>query len=594
MAQNSLPPSLQDYSLIKTHVDALTRELALANGSLAFMFFALELILGLQEDELEDALTDTAYLNGLTGERGHDRGIDAVYIEESETPATVHLFNFKYTEQFKKMGNHFPSNEIDKITGFLSGLMQQDEQLQSTVNRTLASKISDIWSLYSSQNPKFVIHICANLYNGFEPMEQQRFKREIDRYSSFQVEYHLVPWLVARLTQKGKHPVNARIRAIDRNLFEKSDGDIRALIVDVDVRDLLRIVMDNEEIRQAVDISDYSVLQHHEILEDAFEDNVRIYLKQRSKINRNIKETALSDEAHRFFYFNNGITITCAHFDYPKQRRSPIIELEDLQVVNGSQTIHALLDAFKENLNQFDNMDILCRIYETRNSALSIDIAEYTNSQNPVKSRDIRSNDYVQKKLEKELEALGYFYERKRGQYSGKPKTKRMDAEKIGQALLAFQNKMPAEAKDAKRIIFAEKYDDIFSDTVTADVVLLVFNLYNEIETRKLKRKKEILVDPSYEAESFILHASYYILYVISELAELRNQEKCLQNYSLLMRNYEQAVDLVRRSIDAEKSSLEGYKENYTHRMFFKGNRPKIHLDSLIKTSDPLRQSDDS
>lgn len=589
MTTNPITPSLQDFSLIKTHVDKITQEKDLSVGSLGFMFFALDLILALQEDEIEDAITDTAYLAERGAAKGHDRGMDAIYIDETEAPATVHLFNFKYTEQFKKTGGSFPSGEIDKISGFLSSLMQQDEQLETTINKPLFSKVQDIWSLFSNHNPKFVIHICGNYYNGFEPLEQKRFEREIERYSNFQVSYHLIPWLVSRLTRKGKQVVNARIRAIDKNLFEKSDGDIRALVADVDARDLLRIVMDDEDIRREADFRDYDVLQRHRILEDAFEDNVRVYLKQRSKINRNIKETALSDEAHRFFYFNNGITITCSHFDYPKQLRSPIIELENLQVVNGSQTIHALFDAFKEDPDKFDNMDVLCRVYETRNESLSTDIAEYTNSQNPVKSRDIRSNDFVQKKLERELEVLGYYYERKKGQYAGKPKAKRIDAEKAGQAILAFLNKMPAEAKDAKRIIFAEKYDDIFTDNTTADTVLLVTSLFVEIEDRKLTRKKQILSDSSdYETESFLLHATYYLMFVMSELADIRKISKTFSNYDQILGFYDESVDLIRRSINEEKERLEGYKENYNHRMFFKGNRPKMLLNNNLKINPSL------
>jgi hypothetical protein len=513
LSSKDTSPSLQDFSLIKTHVDSVTKDQDLSRSSLGFVFFALDLILSIQEDEIADAITDTAYLSERDKDTGHDRGIDAMYIDESEIPATVHLFNFKYTEQFKSTTKNFPSGEIDKITGFVRAIMQQDEHLNSTINKHLFSKVQDIWNLFSNQNPRFVVHLCANFYNGFEPQEQKRFEREIDKFSNFSIEYHLTPWIVSSLTRKGKQVVNARLRAIDKNLFEKSDGDVRALIVDVDARELLRIVINDEKIRSEVDISDYLILQQNQILEDAFEDNVRVYLKQRSKINRNIKETALSDDAHRFFYFNNGITITCSHFDYPKQLRAPIIELEHFQVVNGSQTIHALFDAFKENPNKFDSMEVLCRIYETRNEELSTNIAEYTNSQNPVKSRDIRSNDYVQKKLEKEMESLGYFYERKKSQFAGNPKPKRIDAEKAGQALLAFYNKMPAEAKDAKRVIFAEKYDDIFTDELTADSVLLVVDIFNEIERRKLQRKKDIFADlTNYENESFILHSSYYIV----------------------------------------------------------------------------------
>jgi hypothetical protein len=581
---NDVMPSLQDFSLIKTYVDKVTKEQELTQSSVGFMFFILDLVLGLQEDEIKDAITDTSYLHIIGKEKGHDRGIDAIYIDESENPATVHFFNFKYTDQFKKTTSHFPSGEIDKIINFLLAILQQDESLSLTINKSLFSKAQEIWGLFNSQNPKFIIHLSANFYNGLEAQEQKRFERDLGKFSNFSFEYHLAPWIVSRVTRKGKQVVNARLRAIDKNIFEKSDGDIRALIVDIDARDLLRMVIDDEDLRCNVDLQDYMVLQKHRIIEDAFEDNVRVYLKQRSKINRNIKETALSDDAHRFFYFNNGITITCDHFDYPKQVRAPIISLEHLQVVNGSQTIHALFEAFTEDPNRFENMDVLCRIYETRNDDLSTDIAEYTNSQNPVKSRDIRSNDYLQKKLERELEALGYFYERKKGQHSGRPKSKRIDAEKAGQALLAFANRMPAESKDAKRLIFAEKYDDIFNDQLTADSVLLAIELFNQVEQRKEQKKNNIISNPkNYDSESFILHSTYYIMFVLSDLADVNKISKEYGNISSIFSMYDDGVNLIRQVIELEKQSLKGYKERYTHRMFFKGSRPKMHLEALIK-----------
>jgi SPX domain protein involved in polyphosphate accumulation len=219
MPSKDTSPSLQDFSLIKTHVDKIAQDQGLSKTSLGFVFFALDLILGLQEDEIENAITDTTYLFERGKEKGHDRGIDALYIDESELPATVHLFNFKYTEQFKSTTNHFPSGEIDKITIFLRAMMQQDECLDSTINKHLSSKVQDIWNLFSNQNPRFVVHLCANFYNGFEPQEQKRFEREVGKFSNFSIEYHLIPWIVSSLTRKGKQVVNARIRAIDKNLF---------------------------------------------------------------------------------------------------------------------------------------------------------------------------------------------------------------------------------------------------------------------------------------------------------------------------------------------------------------------------------------
>ncbi len=544
------------------------------------MFFAIDLILGLQEDEVEDSITDTYYLRQSGKDSGHDRGIDAVYVDDSEKPAVVHFFNCKYTE-FKKTGNHFPSAEIDKILGFMKALIAADVNIEETINEHLYSKVQEIWELYSSQSPKLVMHICSNHYNAFEQEEKKRFEREIGKYSNIKIEYHLMPNFVSSLTRQGKQVVNAQIKAIDLNLFEKADGDIRALIANIDARELLRILIDDESIRTNPAIIDYTVLRDYPILEDAFEDNVRVYLKQRSRINQNIKSTALSDEAFRFFYYNNGITITCSHFDYPKMARNPIINLENLQIVNGSQTLHALFEAFKENPANFENIDLLCRIYETNKEELSINIAEYTNSQNPVKNRDIRSNDYVQKKLDKQLLTLGYFYERKRGQHAGKPKAKRIDAEKAGQALFSFFNKMPAEAKNDKRLIFADKYEDIFSDQITASEVLISMNLFNEIETRQLKKKREITGKPrKYKSESYILHTTYYIMYAISELADMNKVSKIQENYPQLVKMYDQAIDLIKKAIEMEKASL---KDNYTHTKFFKGNKPKIHIQSLLK-----------
>ena len=46
---------------------------------------------------------------------------------------------------------------------------------------------------------------------------------------------------------------------------------------------------------------------------------------------------------------------------------------------------------------------------------------------------------------------------------------------------------------------------------------------------------------------------------------------------------YEVAVKLIEKAINLEMKSLEGYKENYTHRKFFMSNRPKLYLEDLLK-----------
>jgi len=575
--------SVQDFAVINTHVEKYKNDYGFNDSSNAFYFLALNLCLGLQDDEIRDSITDNYYLQTIGNVCGHDRGIDAVFIDEGDVTAPViHFFNFKYAQTFNKTQSHFPGAEIDKILSFLNALFSQDKELKNEVNPVLYSKVEEIWDLFKKLNPSFVFHLCSNLYFDFEEAEKKRFEAGINKYSKFTISYHKIQDFVNSLTKSGKIIVDANIRAIDKNYFEKSDGDIRGLIVNIDAKDLIRIVLDNEEIRKRADIDDYDILKTLPILEDAFEDNIRVYLKQRTKINKNIKTTALSPESHRFFYFNNGITITCNSFSYLKSSRSPVIELKNIQVVNGSQTIHALYDAFVEDSGHFDTLDILCRIYQTNNQELTTKIAEYTNSQNPVNSRDIRSIDYNQIKLEKELEALGFNYERKKGQHSDCPKATRIDAEKVGQVLMAFFNKLPSEAKNSKRLVFAEKYEEIFNDEITADKVLLGYHLFEKIEQDKNSLKEKFIsgIDEN-EKSSYISYASYWILFFLAEFSEKAEVELALKNLDEIWLFKNSVLKMIEILIKKERAILSQKNDTYTHTTFFKYNRPKKVYEDL-------------
>lgn len=220
--------------------------------------------------------------------------------------------------------------------------------------------------------------------------------------------------------------------------------------------------------------------------------------------------------------------------------------------------------AFQENSDNFEQITILCKIYETDNSNFKSKIAEYTNSQNPVKDRDIRSIDLVQIKLEEEFKGLGYFYERKKSQYEKEDRDKKIDSEKLGQSLLAFKIEMPAEAKDKKRIIFGDKYDEIFNDSLLAKDALTIFNLYKEIEKRKLKNKQE---------KPYLMHATYYIMFFIKRLYQIKNKKP--YNFIDL---YDEALEKIEIIIKKEKNKL---GEDYLDAVLFKSNRPKDYLTEL-------------
>jgi hypothetical protein len=562
--------SAQDFAVIHQHVLRAKQDNSLEDESQAFHHVLLGTLFDLQDDEIDAAITDDHYRVAKGDSPGKDRGIDAIHIDERMTPPVIHFFNSKYTADIEKTQSFFPSNELDKISTFLSQLMARDSALPSDINAALHAKVAEIWDQISKTNPRFVVHFASNYTEGLTVEEEQRLRSSLKVYSDFTCEFHTQSSLANKLARRGRIEVNGKFKAIHKNLFEKSAGDIRALIVHVEAEQLIRLLCDNAALRSDVS-ADMKGLKNVCISEDAFDDNVRVYLRQGSKVNRNIKATVLSAENARFFYFNNGITVTCDRFKYPTSQSSPIIELENAQVVNGGQTIHALFEAYNEKPASIEPVELLCRIYETKDAVLSSRIAETTNSQTPVKTRDIRSIDIFQIKLEKEFEALGLYYERKRNQHAGKPKANRIDSERCGQVALAFYHKMPLEAKNKKALIFGDKYDDIFSEETTAHILLLPLRLFGNTETERVQRAKG--------QNAWLRYASYHILYALRLLAETKGIPLEFSQLDAIWKLYSKAKSALRAARNIAKK--EQGKE-FEDVLFFKSSLAKSRTEDFI------------
>ena len=113
-------------------------------------------------------------------------------------------------------------------------------------------------------------------------------------------------------------------------------------------------------------------------------------LTRANRINAKIIESALSDGNASFWYLNNGITMTCDFMEYQPGVRAPILTLENVQIVNGGQTSHALFEAWKLEPEKVKNVLLLLRVYQTKRREMSQKIAASTNSQTPIRSRDLR------------------------------------------------------------------------------------------------------------------------------------------------------------------------------------------------------------
>ena len=162
------------------------------------------------------------------------------------------------------------------------------------------------------------------------------------------------------------------------------------------------------------------------------EQNVRVFLQARSKVNRGIRDT-LAHEPEMFFAYNNGITATAERVELRNDgKRLLLCGLRNFQIVNGGQTtasIHAATRKKVDISQTFVQMK-LSVVNADRAVTLVPKISEYANSQNRVAASDFFSNHPFHVRVEAfsrriyapspdgTFQQSKWFYERARGQYA--------------------------------------------------------------------------------------------------------------------------------------------------------------------------------
>ncbi len=510
--------TLIDWRLLEAKVELNEHNWKYETRSQALAHLVLETLFDLTPEEIGDAITDGP----------QDRGVDAVYIDEQEK-TVVHLFQFKYTPKFENSNDNFPSNEIDKLLSFIADMLSKVPSMETNCNPLVWAKIQSVWEILEHEVPQFVVHLCSNMAE-LTTNELERFKTSLQPYRYFQIKQFSLESLVSLIIEKKVKPTNGHVHLVDRQYFERVDGNIRGLIATLPAMELIELIRDPED--------------PEKVLLDVFNDNVRVYLgAKKNPINKKILESAMKQSAE-FWYLNNGITITCNSFEYPPGTRSPLLKLTDFQIVNGGQTSNALFEAYKTDKENLENALVLVRIYETKHREISQRIAESTNSQTPIKSRDLHSNDDVQRKLEDEFLAMGYFYERKTDQHRDSEKERRIDALVAGQVYLAYYLEFPEVAKKDRGRVFGDLYDLVFNSNITAKKRLTPIEVFAPIDERK--RKLQIVIRKSQPVDPkqlIILDGNYHILHTISLLCKKKGLDETSSQVALSL--LDEATEIV-------------------------------------------------
>ena len=162
------------------------------------------------------------------------------------------------------------------------------------------------------------------------------------------------------------------------------------------------------------------------------EQNIRVFLQARGKVNKGIRVT-LENEPSMFFAYNNGITVTAEEVDIVNDGgRLLLRRLKNFQIVNGGQTTASIHVAHRSriDLSQTFVQMKLSVVDSERAIKLVPKISEYANSQNRISAADFFSNHPFHVRIEEFSRRIHaptpdgtfreskWFYERARGQFA--------------------------------------------------------------------------------------------------------------------------------------------------------------------------------
>lgn len=441
-----------------------------------------------------------------------DKQIDIIHIDENEkeNQVQVHILQVKNESGFKSTIVTQMKNGLDWI---FSAPKEEYERLE---NKQFIDKIAEIRNLRQIYGPYkmavTVYYVTNGNTNDLSP-EYLQEKRSLERaykesgFANFEFKevgaFELFDYLKASEQEKRKNDTKVPI-LYDVNkgsIIRYSAGETKALICSAKGKDI-------------------ALLASTEPKDAIFDMNVRTFFGiEKNPVNTDIYNTCSKNgDSSLFWFLNNGVTMVCEHFDLVNDPDEPIVDLKNVQIVNGCQTAVTLREAHEKGQLK-DNVYVLLRIYETKNPSLTNRITLTTNNQNKIVGRDLKANDVVQADIQKiMLDRFGYYYERKNREFSflsPDKKVKIVPNEKAGQAYLAIVGKKPSIARGFLGRVWEEHYDDIFNRASVEDLLLsYMIHSYCNKKSRQIK-KDPYLDDIDKEVATY---GSYHIARVIGFL----------------------------------------------------------------------------
>jgi hypothetical protein len=383
-------------------------------------------------EQVEESLIRDDYFDAVMASELDEDSFEILHaIRKNENISIEHLF-----EILERMDQHL----VDAIN-------------KKSKNKDLINRFKEL-KIEGESNIKIVLLSDLDLL----PDEKTRYKNEVSNYKGKTENSNYYIYFqddIIEMINDIEHPK----LSVDKGTIHLLDdgqklihGKERSLVVSISAKSL-------KEIYQK-----YAT-------KGLFSSNLRYYVKS-AKIDKDIKKSIVA-EPYNFWYFNNGVIITCSRYDL----KDTSLTLEDFSIVNGGQTTNLIGNT------DFDiDFPILAKIIlpqtddEDTNQDFLARVAETSNTQKPIKARDLIANRPEQRKLKLQFKNIDVFLHVKRGEKIDRitypAKWQNASNDEVGQMIYSFIYQKPGSAKNSKSAMLMKKenyrliYESQYSDTL--------------------------------------------------------------------------------------------------------------------------------
>lgn len=384
-------------------------------------------------------------------EAGSKDHIDGIFIDDEADKETVELVSSFYLldglefigiEQLNDFFNQMFSSALDAV------------HKASTTRSKLIYFFSQDDDYLFGENKK---NLCLNIITNYSPKSDVK-RKYLSKINKIKINsYTTCKITFGQEIEQGVLEIESPKEYVDHGflIMDKENNCLKfgyenSLIINVSAKSLKQLY--NQYSNQGL-----------------FAQNLRYYIKEAKRDSKIIQ--SIQNKGENFWYYNNGIILICDNYSIVGKS----ILLDKFSIINGGQTTKLIGDTEFD-----DDFYIQCKIIrnkynnEIEKSTFISEVAEASNTQKPIKDKDLIANRIEQKLLKTKMANVGVYVQIKRGSVINKkvyPESwQNTTNEELGQFIYSFFYQCPGSARNNKSAITGnkERYEKIFAKDYNA------------------------------------------------------------------------------------------------------------------------------